>query len=141
MIRKYPRFIERGVTDLGDFAEFGGEGYDEVQARVERVLAKLKARHKGPSDVVLVVAHGGINFQMVKAAICVPVPRVCILHWGNCTTTLLRFVSGAPRDCAWRISYGSARRNPWATVGWYESTGVDRAEASGSHLESTGVSR
>jgi broad specificity phosphatase PhoE len=91
MIRKYPKFIERSVTDLGDFSEFGGEGYDDVQARVGRVLNKLKARHRAAADTVLVVAHGGMNFQLVKAAICVPVPRVCILHWGNCTVNLLRF--------------------------------------------------
>jgi broad specificity phosphatase PhoE len=47
--------------------------------------------HKADADLVLLVAHGGINFQIVKAAVCVPVPRVCILHWGNCTTTQLRF--------------------------------------------------
>ncbi len=91
MIRKFPRFIDRGIADLGDFAEFGGEGYDTVQMRVARMLEKLKARHRGPSELALVVAHGGINFQMVKAAVCVPVPRVCILHWGNCTACLLRF--------------------------------------------------
>jgi len=91
MIKKYPSFIDRQVTDLGDFAEFGGEGYDAVQSRVGRILEKLQARHRKGADVVLVVAHGGINFQLVKAAVCVPVPRVCILHWGNCTAGLLRF--------------------------------------------------
>jgi hypothetical protein len=37
------------------------------------------------------VAHGGIHFQLAKAAVCVPVPRVCILHFGNCTASQLRF--------------------------------------------------
>jgi 2,3-bisphosphoglycerate-dependent phosphoglycerate mutase len=91
MLKKYPGFIERKVTDLGDFAEFGGEGYEDVQARVARVLHKIDARHRKTADVVLLVAHGGINFQLVKTAVCIPVPRVCILHWGNCTSTLLRF--------------------------------------------------
>lgn len=91
IIRKHPQFIDRQITDLGDFSEFGGESYDEVQARVGRVLSRLEARHRAGSDVILVVAHGGINFQLVKAAVCVPVPRVCIIHWGNCTASLLRF--------------------------------------------------
>jgi broad specificity phosphatase PhoE len=91
IFKKHPGFIDRPITDLGDFSEFGGEGYEDVQARVGRVLARIAARHRASSDVVLVVAHGGINFQLVKAAVCVPVPRVCILHWGNCTASLLRF--------------------------------------------------
>jgi broad specificity phosphatase PhoE len=91
IFKKYPRFIERSITDLGDFQEFGGEGYEEVQARVERVRARIEARHRAPADLVLIVAHGGINFQIVKRSICVPVPRVCILHYGNCSCTLLRF--------------------------------------------------
>jgi broad specificity phosphatase PhoE len=88
---RYPTFMTRALTDLGDFSEFGGESYDDVEARVRRVLARLEQSHREGADKVLVVAHGGINFQLVKASICLPVPRVCILHWGNCTATLLRF--------------------------------------------------
>src|SRR5262249_44163795 len=88
---RYPTFMTRAITDLGDFSEFGGESYDDVQARTRRMLEKLQKNHRAMADRVLVVAHGGINFQLVKAAICLPVPRVCILHWGNCTATLLRF--------------------------------------------------
>lgn len=88
---RHPTFLSRAITDLGDFSEFGGESYDNVQARAKRVLAMLERNHRAASDRVLVVAHGGINFQIVKAAICLPVPRVCILQWGNCTATLLRF--------------------------------------------------
>jgi broad specificity phosphatase PhoE len=89
--KRHPRFVERTITDLGDFAEFGGEGYEDVQARVSRVLTRIQGRHRAGEDVVLVVAHGGIIFQLVKSVVCVPVPRVCILQWGNCTATLLRF--------------------------------------------------
>jgi broad specificity phosphatase PhoE len=91
IFKRHPRFVDRAITDLGDFEEFGGEGYDAVQARAGRVLQRLEQRHRAGADVVLLVAHGGINFQIVKAAVCVPVPRVCILHWGNCTAALLRF--------------------------------------------------
>jgi broad specificity phosphatase PhoE len=91
IFKQFPRFVDRGITELGDFEEFGGDSYDGVQARAGRVLERLERQHRPGADVVLVVAHGGINFQIAKAAVCVPVPRVCILHWGNCTATLLRF--------------------------------------------------
>lgn len=88
---RHPTFLERAITDLGDFGEYGGETYDDVQVRVKRFLAQLSESHRANADRVLVVAHGGINFQLVKASVCIPVPRVCILSWGNCTTSLLRF--------------------------------------------------
>lgn len=91
MEEAYPGFLERPITDLGDFAAFGGESYDAVQARVQSVLRKLHARHRDPPHRVLLVAHGGFNFQLVKAVTCVPVPRVNIVRWGNCTASLLHF--------------------------------------------------
>jgi probable phosphoglycerate mutase len=89
--QRHPSFRERSIADLGDFSAYGGEGYDEVQVRVSRLLTRFAERHRAGADIVLVVAHGGINFQLVKAALCVPVPRVCLLHWGNCTVSLLKF--------------------------------------------------
>lgn len=103
---RHPTFLTRALADLGDFSEFGGEGYDSVQARVRRVLMRLEKAHREGADRVLVVAHGGINFQLVKAAICMPVPRVCILSWGNCTATLLRFRERRGiymADVAWHV--------------------------------------
>ena len=117
MEERYPDFLKRAITNLGDFAEYGGEGYDHVQQRVQRLLSRLLERHRDPPVSppegrrpqtgsvsppegrrpqtrparVLLAGHGGVNFQLVKAAISVPVPRVCILHWGNCTACLLRF--------------------------------------------------
>jgi len=88
---RHPTFLARALTDLGDFAEFGGEAYDGVQERMERFKQKLVDRHAKNEDTVLVVAHGGFNFHFVKSSVCLPVPRVCILTWGNCTTTLLRY--------------------------------------------------
>jgi broad specificity phosphatase PhoE len=91
MERRFPDFLKRAITNLGDFAEYGGESYEDVQRRVARFMGKMMARHREAAERVLVVAHGGLNFQLVKNAICVPVPRVCLLHWGNCTATLLRY--------------------------------------------------
>jgi 2,3-bisphosphoglycerate-dependent phosphoglycerate mutase len=92
MSERHPTFFNtRTITDLGDFAEFGGESYDEVQARVGRVLSGLVTRHRESAERVLLVAHGGFNFQFMKRAVCIEVPRVCLISWGNCTCSLLRF--------------------------------------------------
>jgi broad specificity phosphatase PhoE len=91
MIERHPDFMKREITDLGDFAEFGGESYDDAQARVRRLVSRLVEHHQAGAERLLVVAHGGFNFQLVKAVICVPIPRVTIIRWGNCTATLLKF--------------------------------------------------
>lgn len=87
----FPSFFERRVSELADFGEFGGESYDAVQARARRVFNKLVAAHRESDSRVLIVGHGGINFQLLKLMICEPVPRVCIVRMGNCTATLVRF--------------------------------------------------
>jgi 2,3-bisphosphoglycerate-dependent phosphoglycerate mutase len=87
---RFPAFLQRGVTELGDFSEFGGEGYDEVQLRARRLFEKLEREQRAAERRVLLVGHGGINFQLLKILICVPVPRVCIVRMGNCSATLVR---------------------------------------------------
>lgn len=87
---KAPEFLRRGVETLADYGEFGGESYEAVQARVDRVLTTLISRHRDTEHTVLVVGHGGFNFQLAKSLVCVPVPRVCLLKIGNCTSTLIR---------------------------------------------------
>ncbi len=86
----YPGFMQRGLTGLGDFSEYGGESYDDVQVRIRRLLERWHARHREPAHRILAVAHGGTNFHLVKALVCAPVPRVMSLKFGNCTTTLVR---------------------------------------------------
>jgi probable phosphoglycerate mutase len=86
----FPGFMQRGLTGLGDFSEYGGESYAEVQARIRRLLERWHARHREPAHRILAVAHGGTNFHLVKALVCEPVPRVMSLKFGNCTSTLVR---------------------------------------------------
>jgi broad specificity phosphatase PhoE len=86
----YPPFLERPLMHTGDFEDYGGESYDDVQARVRRLWAKLEARHRVPQERVLLVGHGGFHYQFTKALLCEPVPRVCILKFGNCTVSLIR---------------------------------------------------
>ncbi|MET0795554.1 MAG: histidine phosphatase family protein [Polyangiaceae bacterium] len=86
----HPPFMGRPLTHTGDFADYGGESYDDVQARVRRLRARLEARHRAAQERVLLVGHGGFLYQLTKALLCEPVPRVCILKFGNCTVSLLR---------------------------------------------------
>ena len=88
---QFPSYVERGVGGIGDFAEFGGESYDDVQARASELRNFLEATHRRTEGRVLLVGHGGLNFQLLKLCICDPVPRVCIVTMGNCSATLVRF--------------------------------------------------
>lgn len=90
IVRGFPGFMQRGLTELGDFSEYGGESYDQVQARVHRLIARWEACHREPAHRILAVSHGGTNFHLVKALVCQPVPRVMSLKFGNCTATLVR---------------------------------------------------
>jgi broad specificity phosphatase PhoE len=82
--------MHRPLRETGDFAAYGGESYADVQARLTRFMARLEARHRAPEERVLVIGHGGFHYQLVKALLCEPIPRVCILKFGNCTVSLLR---------------------------------------------------
>ena len=86
----HPEFMHRPLSETGDFAAYGGESYADLQARVTRLLARLEARHRAGEELVLLVGHGGFHYQLVKALLCEPIPRVCILKFGNCTVSLVR---------------------------------------------------
>src|SRR5258706_9615965 len=87
---RFPGFLQRGVTELGDFSEYGGESYADVQLRVRSLVERWQLQHRGDAHRVLAVAHGGTNFHLVKVLVCDPVPRVMSLKFGNCTATLVR---------------------------------------------------
>jgi broad specificity phosphatase PhoE len=87
---QHPGFLNRGLGGLGDFAEYGGESYDDVQRRVQQLVERWHHRHLVDAHRVLAVAHGGVNFQLVKALVCDPVPRVMSMKFGNCCATLIR---------------------------------------------------
>jgi broad specificity phosphatase PhoE len=86
----FPAFMNRALTQLGDFSEYGGESYDDVQLRVRLLIERWQSRHRAEAQRILAVAHGGTNFHLIKALICDPVPRVMSLKFGNCTATLVR---------------------------------------------------
>lgn len=87
--RDHPSFYTRALDGLGDYSEFGGESYAAVQERVQRFRAKLVARHREGEQRVLAVSHGGLLFQLAKALISQPVPRIMLLRYGNCSATRL----------------------------------------------------
>ncbi len=86
----FPAFMTRALTELGDFSEYGGESYEQVQLRVRLLVERWQSRHRQEAHRILAVAHGGTNFHLVKALVCEPVPRVMSLKFGNCTATLVR---------------------------------------------------
>lgn len=86
----HPEFMHRPLSETGDFAAYGGESNAEVQARLTRLMARLEARHRQAEDRVLLVGHGGFHYQLLKALLCEPIPRVCIVKFGNCTVSLVR---------------------------------------------------
>jgi len=87
---RHPGYAERKVTELGDFFEFGGEAYDAVQARARGLRERLEAVHRRAGERIVLVGHGGFNYQLLKMLVCEPVPRVNIVRMGNCSATLVR---------------------------------------------------
>ena len=86
----HPGFMQRALAELGDFSEYGGESYGEVQLRVRSLVERWQTLHRPSQHRILAVAHGGTNFHLVKALVCEPVPRVMSLRFGNCTSTLVK---------------------------------------------------
>jgi broad specificity phosphatase PhoE len=86
----HPEFMHRPLSETGDFSAYGGESNADVQTRLTRLMARIQARHRETEERVLLVGHGGFHYQLVKALLCEPIPRVCILKFGNCTVSLLR---------------------------------------------------
>jgi broad specificity phosphatase PhoE len=89
MAERFPLFLQRRVTEIGDFAEFGGESYDEVQIRAQRLLDRLVAAHRAAETKLLLVGHGGFHFQLLKLLICLPVPRICIVRMSNACASMV----------------------------------------------------
>lgn len=117
---RFPSFIDRKITDLGDFSEYDGESYDAVQVRARRLLDRLLARHREPADRVALFGHGGLHFQLVKLLICEPVPRVCILKMGNCTATLLNLTDRRGTfmgEVSWHVPIELMGGKGWDRVG------------------------
>jgi broad specificity phosphatase PhoE len=62
----HPTFMHRPLSETGDFAQYGGESYDDVQARLGRLMGRLEGRHRHADERVLLVGHGGFHYQPAK---------------------------------------------------------------------------
>jgi broad specificity phosphatase PhoE len=87
---RFPSYARRTLTELNDYEEYGGESYAAVQLRAHAVRESLEQRYRESKARVLLVGHGGFNFQLLKLLVCQPVPRVGSVKMGNCGVTLVR---------------------------------------------------
>jgi broad specificity phosphatase PhoE len=81
---RWPGFGSRPTESRGDFSEFGGESYEDVQARLRQFIEGIHTRF-APEKSVLAVAHGGSLYQLLKLWCGWPTPRHYFMRIGNCT--------------------------------------------------------
>jgi broad specificity phosphatase PhoE len=86
---RFPGYLERPLSERGDFAPYGGESYSEIQERLGLWLASLEANELADQDI-LAVAHGGSLYQLLKLCCGWPVPRHFQAHITNCCCIKLR---------------------------------------------------
>lgn len=80
--KAYPEYITRSLDQRGCMAPFGGESYEDLQARLTRFIAHLEAQ----SGDVLTVAHGGSLYHLLKLWCGWPPPRHFFARINNCTS-------------------------------------------------------
>lgn len=110
---KYPEYKHRTLDQRGCMARWGGESYEEVQARLQNFMATVAELVTGGQPVVvhhvhndqleqpkekdvLAVAHGGSLYQLLKLWCGWPAPRHYFTRIANCTCFKLelREISG-----------------------------------------------
>jgi broad specificity phosphatase PhoE len=104
--QKHPEFFQRSPLEYADYERFGGESYDALQERAQRVRRHLEDNHRQPAERQLVVGHGGFGKQLVKHFLCVPLPRLMNLKFGNCTALLVRMseqLAGYYGQLVWQV--------------------------------------
>lgn len=89
------------------YLQFGGESSDAVRDRMVATLTEVMMRPR--HDAVLAVAHGGANFNFLRA-IEDPMP-VLNAGWGNCTTCVYTFDEARSAD-----EPDGAGAGPWRLV-------------------------
>jgi broad specificity phosphatase PhoE len=89
LAERHPAYLQRPLEERGHFAAFGGESYEELQGRVRHARESIESRFRESDDRIVLVGHGGFNYQLLKQLICEPTPRICIVKMGNCSSTLV----------------------------------------------------
>jgi probable phosphoglycerate mutase len=85
---RYPDYESRGLPQGADFAEYGGETYEAVNARIAGFIAHMQSTHPEPAWTA-VVAHGGSLYQLLKQWCGWPVPRHFFVAMSNCVMICL----------------------------------------------------
>lgn len=80
---RWPDYPDRPLEARGDFAEFGGESYDQMQARLREFTTRIHQLYS-PEQGVLIVSHGGCIYQLLKHWCGWPTPRHFFTRIGNC---------------------------------------------------------
>lgn len=114
---KYAHYENRKLNERGDFSVFGGESYEEMQARLKKFIAAMEAKHK-EDDVIMAVSHGGAIYQLLKLWCAWPTPRHFFAYLGNCTCLKLRTreISGVKAaELQWMV--------PLELMGWHANGG------------------
>jgi broad specificity phosphatase PhoE len=79
---EFPEYALRKLGERGDFSDFGGESYEDMQARLGRFISHMH-QHNWDDDI-LAVGHGGSFYQLVKLWCGWPTPRHYFTRLSNC---------------------------------------------------------
>ena len=84
---QFPEYATRGLGMRGDFSDYGGESYGEMQTRLRRFIARMQEL---PRDAdYAAVLHGGSLYQLLKLWCGWPTPRHFFIKLTNCCTLKL----------------------------------------------------
>lgn len=80
----WPGFANRPLVSRGDFSEFDGESYADMQERLTRFVERIHRQYT-PEQSILAVAHGGSLYQLLKLWCGWPAPQHYFTRISNCT--------------------------------------------------------
>jgi broad specificity phosphatase PhoE len=79
---RFPEYAQRGLGQRGDFSAYGGESYDDMQARLKRFILRMQDLPR-EADYAAVL-HGGCLYQLLKLWCGWPTPRHFFIRLTNC---------------------------------------------------------
>lgn len=85
---RFPGYAGRGLPQGADFSEYGGESYEQINARIAGFIAHIQAEHPEPQSIAI-VAHGGTLYQLLKQWCGWPAPRHFFVAMSNCVMLCL----------------------------------------------------
>jgi len=101
----FPDYLDRPLAKRGDFSAYGGESYQQMQQRLERFISRVQSAHPPDADII-VVAHGGSLYQLLKRWCGWPTPRHFFVRFSNCVCLKLErreIVGQTVHELCWMI--------------------------------------